>query len=264
MITIENATCKAAIRTRGAELASLIHSSSGREYIWQADPAVWGGSAPILFPVIGKLKNGRTDIDGQAYAIPKHGVLRSSNAVCIQNDDDRAVFQFRADEETRAVYPFEFSFTADFHLLESGLAVTYTIQNTDKKPMLFSVGSHPAFALDLESRALTDYTIEFSKPESLDLYGLIDGMLTKRTDAYLEQENTIRLTETLFEEDALIFQDIRSRSLRIPEAGITIDIRNNPHLGIWAKPGAPYVCHQSLNGIFSSTSACNESTTQKN
>jgi galactose mutarotase-like enzyme len=242
VITIENEFIQAAIRTRGAELASLVKTSTGREYIWQADPDIWGGSAPILFPIIGKLKDGQTFIDGKSYSIPKHGVLRTRDAVLIHQDDDTVEFQFCTDDETYAVYPYEFSFTAEFQLLENGLSVNYTVQNTGDEIMLFSVGSHPAFKLDLNNHSLEDYTVEFSEPETLDLYGFVDEYLGKVESDYLINQSSIQLKESIFEENALIFRNIKSRTIRLNPAGIEIDIRNHPHLGIWQMPGAPYIC----------------------
>ena len=242
MIAIENKRFSAEIRLKGAELASLKNKSTGQEYIWQADPDVWGGSAPILFPIIGKLKGGTTRINGKSYEIPKHGLLRTRDAQLVEQNTDRAVFQFESDEATLKCYPFEFTFRIEFQLLETGLEVNYTVNNPGAETMLFSVGSHPAFALDLDSHALSDYSIEFSEPETIDLYGLRNGLLTKLEDGYLKNQSTIPLSDSLFNEDALIFQNIKSRTIRLNPIGIEVDIRNHPHLGIWQVPGAPYVC----------------------
>jgi galactose mutarotase-like enzyme len=242
MITIENTQFSAAIRVRGAELASLKSNATGREFIWQADPHVWGGSAPILFPIVGKLKDGKTRINGTSYEIPKHGLLRDREATVIDHGPEHAVFQFESDNQTLERFPFPFIFKATFRLIEKGISVDYEISNTGTETMLFSVGSHPAFALDLKKHSLSDYAIEFDEPETLDLYGLEDGLLAKREDGYLQNETTIPLSETLFDNDALIFKNIKSRTVRLNPAGIKVDIRDNPHLGIWAKPGAPYVC----------------------
>lgn len=242
MIRIENKRFTAKVRARGAELASLKEKSTGREFIWQADPAIWGGSAPILFPIVGKLKDGQTLIDERPYAIPKHGVLRTRDAELVAHETDRARLRFESNAETLAVYPFAFRFTVEFRLLDDGLDVTYEVENPDTAPLLFSIGSHPAFALDLESRGIDEYTIEFSEPETLDLYGLRNGTLAKIENDYLRGEKTIRLTPTLFEEDALIFKDIQSRGARLEPLGLEIGFRDHPHVGIWAKPNAPYVC----------------------
>ncbi len=240
--TIENQKFRADIRLKGAELASLWHKPTGRELIWQADPEIWPGSAPILFPIVGKLKNGMTYINGSPYEIPKHGLLRTRNARLIEKDDNFAAFQFTSDDETLKQYPFPFVFTAYFQLLENGLEVHYDIFNSGTEPMLFTVGSHPAFALDLEIHELSDYSIELRERETVDLYGLRNGLLARRKSGHLRSQNSIQLLDSLFDEDVVILEDIWSRSVRIEPAGVEIELGNSPHLAIWSKPGAPYVC----------------------
>ncbi len=242
MITIENENFSAGIRLRGAELASLKDRATGRELIWQADPKIWGGSAPILFPIVGKLKNGNTMINGSTYKIPKHGLLRTRDAKLVGQGADFAEFQFKSNNETLEHYPFHYLFTVTFQLLENGIDVNYEISNGGFTSMLYTIGSHPALALDLVSYDLSDYSIVFSERETCDLYGLVDGLLARLQTDYLENENLIRLSNSLFNNDALIFKDIWSRTIRIEPTGVEIDLRNHPHLGIWSKPGAPFVC----------------------
>lgn len=244
MITIENENFSAAISPRGAELRSFKDKTTGREIMWQADPAVWGGSAPILFPIIGKLRDGQTRINGSVYEIPKHGLVRTRTAKVIEQGNDYVIFAFSSDAET--LYPFPFVLEVEFRLGTDQLEVLYRVRNSGSDEMLFSIGSHPAFALDLELAELEDYSIEFSEPETLDLYGLTDGLLAKKQDAYLAKAQSIALSETLFEDDALIFKNIESSTIRLKSKKgnqvLEVDTHGAPHLGIWAKPGAAYVC----------------------
>lgn len=243
MIQIENEFFSAAIRLKGAELASLKHKQSGCELIWQADPEIWGGSAPILFPIIGKLKNGKTSIGGTEYEIPKHGLLRHMNATPVEQTEDSVRLRFESNLQTLEKYPFAFVFDVIFRLTETGLSVDYEITNRGTADMLFSVGSHPAFALD----SVLGSSIEFSQPETLDLYGLNSkGLIFKRVNRWFKRETLIQLTDRIFKDDALIFKNIKSRTIHLKTAGdrpnIDVGLRNHPHLGLWAKPGAPYVC----------------------
>ncbi|VGO11709.1 hypothetical protein PDESU_00255 [Pontiella desulfatans] len=246
MITIENEQFSATVDLRGAELRSFKEKSTGREMMWQADPEIWGGSAPILFPIVGKLRDGKTRINGQTYGIPKHGLVRTRTAKCIEQGRDVVVFSFSSDAETLQHYPFTFTLEVEFRLDGKQLLIDYRVKNEGAEEMLFTIGSHPALALDLEQAALDGYDLEFEKPESLDLYGLTDGLLAFKQGGYLENNNCIRLSETLFDDDALIFKNIRSRRVRLKPrhrtGGLEIDLGNCPHLGIWAKPGAAYVC----------------------
>ncbi len=246
MIHIENDTFSAGIQLKGAELASLVHKATGREWMWSADPEIWGNSAPILFPIVGFIHPEETLIDGKPYAIPKHGILRGRDATLVEQGGDYAVFQFQANDETLALYPFGFRFLVRFQLLEQGLQVDYSIQNDGAEDMLFSVGSHPAFALDLEQNRFEDYEIVFEEAEELDLYGLENNLMVLKQESYLNQESRIQLSETLFHDDALVFKQLRSRkvSLMNTRTGerLDMDLREAPHLGIWAKAGAAYVC----------------------
>ncbi|QHI69050.1 aldose 1-epimerase family protein [Tichowtungia aerotolerans] len=250
MIKIENKYFSAGIRLKGAELASLHHKASGCELIWQADPAIWGGSAPILFPIIGKLKNDKTTINGTEYEIPKHGLIRHMDAMPVEQTEDSVRLRFESNVQTLEKYPFPFVFDAIFRLTESGLAVDYEVTNSGDETMRFTLGSHPAFALD----EVMGSSIEFSQPETLDLYGLNSkGLIFKRVSRWFKRETRIQLTDRIFNDDALIFQNIKSHSIRLNTAGdrpdLEVDMRNHPHLGIWAKPGAKFVCIEPWYGF---------------
>lgn len=246
MITIENEYFSAGILIAGAELRSLKDKRTGRELVWQADPEVWPASAPILFPVVGRLANDETKIDGKTYSIPKHGLLRQSEARLVEQGSNYAALAFFSDEETLAHYPFAFEFRVEFRLVEDRLEVRYTIRNSGADEMLFTVGSHPAFALDLEKHTLDDYYIEFGESETLDRYGLVDGLAARKQDNYLVNASRIPLSETIFNADALIFDSIKSRRIRLGNrhetACLEVDTGGAPHLGIWSKPGAAFVC----------------------
>lgn len=270
MIQIENENFSAAIRRKGAELASLKHKASGCELIWQAVPEIWGGSAPILFPIVGKLKNDKTIIGGTEYEIPKHGLIRHMDATPIEQTEDSARLRFESNfPESEAIdnfaeskittagsgstlekYPFPFVFDVIFRLTETGLAVDYEITNSGEETMRFTLGSHPAFALD----EVMGSSIEFSQPETLDLYGLNSkGLIFKRVNRWFKRESLIQLTDRIFNDDALIFQHIKSHSIRLYTAGdrpnLEVDMRNHPHLGLWAKPGAKFVCIEPWYGF---------------
>ena len=148
MIHIQNQFFSAAIRLEGAELASLIEKSSGREIIWQADPKIWGSSAPILFPIVVNLKDGQTTINGKTYNIPKHGVLRGQPATVLEQGDDFVTLQFNSTPHSLVLYPYPFIFSVTFRLTDNELTVEYRVENSGEEPMLFSVGSHPRLCLE--------------------------------------------------------------------------------------------------------------------
>ena len=241
-ITISNDLFSVEISTVGAELRSLKNRKADQEYIWQRNPDIWSGSAPILFPVVGRMKNSSYRFEGKTYAMPVHGFARTSEFSCTEQGVDQATFILKDSPETRKIYPFSFELQVTFKLSEKGLSVGYSVTNPSEKSLWFSLGSHPAFAL---RSAPENYAIRFSRNETLDLYGIRDGLLEKIQTDYLQDESTIPLHAHLFDDDALIFQHIASDSIRLEsEDGLSITVETGaaPHVGFWAKPGAPYVC----------------------
>jgi len=210
--TIENDRFSASISSLGAELQSLGNRQTGEEHIWQRDPAVWAGSAPVIFPTVGRMKDGAYRFEGITYSMPLHGFARTSEFQCVEQGGDFAVFVLKDSPETQAVYPFSFELRIRFQLLENGISVGYTVVNPAEKPLWFTLGSHPAFAL---RSAPENYTLRFSKPEKLDLYGIRNGLLEKIEENYLDNESTIPLHAGIFNDDALIFQNIASDSIRL-------------------------------------------------
>ncbi|MDF7798631.1 aldose 1-epimerase family protein [Pontiellaceae bacterium B1224] len=246
MITIENGRFKVGILKRGAELRSFYDKAADREIMWQADPDIWGGSAPILFPIVGKLRDGKTTINGKEYEIPKHGLVRTREATVVEQGDEHVIFAFESGVETLEQFPFPFVLEVEFRLSFQSLEVLYRVTNTGSAEMLFTIGSHPAFALDLEHARLKDYSIEFCEPAYIDLYGLEKGLLVRKIANNQMDAHGVQLSESLFENDALIFPNIETRTLRLKSSKETryleFDTHGAPHLGLWAKPGAPYVC----------------------
>jgi len=242
----------------GAELRSLVNLTTGEQYVWQADPDVWAGSAPILFPIIGALKDGRCNINGQWYPIPKHGLARHAEFSLLDHQSDSCTFSLTDSQETLRVYPWSFELQVKFVIEQSLLTITYEVMNRDSHTMFFNLGSHPAFNLsayaggtssdgqDNKNVSLTDFTVVFSESETLERYQVLsNGLLSTRTTTGLNGDS-VPLNETIFEQDALVFKDIRSNRLELshrqkgPRVAVTTG--GAPHLGIWAKPAAPFVC----------------------
>ena len=253
-LTLQNSHISCQVASLGAELRSLRRVDRDDEYIWQRDPALWVGSAPILFPFVGRMKNAGYLYEGQYYLFPTHGFAAASKFKLEASTADSAIFCLRADAQTKQIYPFDFVLTVTFSLFMSTLNVHYTVENLSHGAMYFSIGSHPAFRLPLEDATLEDYFIEFSKPEANECYKL-DGKLlaTKPIALPLRFDRRLDLSATIFDEDALIFKHIRSRALRLAHRSgatrLTMHMGGAPHLGIWAKPGAPYVCIEPWHGF---------------
>ncbi len=244
MIEIANRNGVALIREQGAELTSLQFEND--EVIWQSRSEVWSGSAPILFPIVGRLKGGGFTHGGKRYELAKHGLVRSRPLEVSRRTLDRVTFELCADDETRAAYPFDFEFRVTFALQARGLRIGYEVVNTGEEGLLFSLGSHPAIRLDLDSAALSDYYVELEEPETLARYRIVDGLLSTTSEPYLVNAREIPLSAELFDDDALIFKSVQSSRVAVccrqNARRVVIDTGGAPDLGLWAKPGADYVC----------------------
>ncbi|KUJ60938.1 aldose epimerase [Flavobacteriaceae bacterium CRH] len=239
--TISNSTLKASIKHAGAELFSL-KDNQNKEYIWEGNPDFWGKHSPVLFPIVGTLKDNIYKIDEKEYQLPRHGFARDMEFELIEKTQNRAVFSLQSDEETLKKYPFEFELLLIYTLEETTLNIQYKVINKSQTKMPFSIGAHPAIALP---ENFEDYALEFEKQETLKYYLLENDLISDKTKVLETTDNLIPLNYKLFENDALIFKTLESNSLTILENSkpyIKVDFEDFPSLGIWTKEQAPFIC----------------------
>jgi galactose mutarotase-like enzyme len=237
----------------GAELAA-IRDTAGRDLLWNGDPAFWTGRAPILFPVIGLLQHGRYRYDGKEYEMLKHGFARHSTFEVLPPTADTVTMRLDATAATLAIYPFEFRLEVTFEIRASCLAVTATIANRGDRPMPASFGFHPALRWPLPfGRPRGEHAIRFAQREPAPVRRIdADGFLTPIAHATPVEGDRLQLRDALFVDDALIFDQLRSRSVRYgAESGPSIEVRfeDFPTLGVWTKPGAPFICIEPWRGF---------------
>ena len=248
MITIENEFLRVTIRSKGAELTSFFNKKNQVEHLWQADPAVWGWHAPNLFPVVGGCLDNQLHVDAKTYPMERHGFARHSEFTPVDSTPTEARFALAFSEKTLAVYPFKFTFEVDYRLDGPALRVTYHVQNGDEKPMYFSVGAHPAFNVPFyPHETYADYFLEFEKEEILTTHRLsAAGYFTGQTGTVPTEKNRLALSEHLFDQDALVFKNLESRQVvlksRNHDQQLVIAYPDFNYLGLWAKPGARFVC----------------------
>ena len=252
-IRISSGELTASINSLGAELQSLA-GRDGRELMTDADPAFWSGRAPLLFPIIGRLHNDRLRVHGREYAMLKHGFARKSVFEVFSTAESEALFRLADNAETRAQYPFAFELDAHFRTDGAALRKTITVRNTGETSLPFSFGYHPAFAWPLPYGAPRDaHVIRFETDEPSPLrrvtpYGTIDAAGRQSpVDGKL-----LELTDTLFEDDALVWETVNGRSLTYGAEGagaLAMSFPDTPSLGIWTKPGAAFVCVEPWAGI---------------
>ncbi len=254
--TIQNEFLKVGVLSKGAELCSIINVENNTEYLWQANPEIWASHAPNLFPVIGALKEGSYYYEGEEYSMPKHGFIRYNKQIQLKEKTGNSLlFNLNYSEETLKTYPFKFQYALRYKLEEKTLRLTYTVKNLDDKSMYFSLGGHPAFNTPLfDHEVYEDYYLEFDYKMDMVTHLLNDkGLISHKTKKIAENSQKLRLHKNLFDNDALIFTKVPSKyvSLKSKKSGEILSVRYGDfqNLGIWAKPGAPFVCIEPWLGI---------------
>ena len=263
---LENENYSVQINGIGAELCSFKSKLNDLEYVWQGNPEYWASTAPVLFPIIGALKNGVYQHNGQKYSVPKHGFIRHNENLVIKNKSESEItFSYGSNEDLKKDYPFDFQFEITFSLHENVLTVTHLVTNNRDAEMLFSLGGHPAFNCPLlPSENYEDYYLEFDQEQILETMVLSNnGLLTDETFEVICNRKQIDLTEDLFANDALIFKDIPSKNVVLKSKNhghsVTVKYDDFKNLGVWAKYKAPFVCiepwlgvtdHENTTGIF--------------
>lgn len=239
--TISNSTLKASIKNAGAELFSL-KDNQNKEYIWEGNPDFWGKHSPILFPIVGTLKNNTYTIDKKEYQLPRHGFARDMEFQLIEKSGNSAVFSLESNAETLKKYPFEFELQLIYTLENTTLNIEYVVINKSESKMPFSIGAHPAIALP---EKFENYAFKFEKAEPLKYNLLENDLISNKTETLKTTENVIPLNYKLFENDALVFKTLESNSLTILENSkpyVQVEFEDFPSLGIWTKDQAPFVC----------------------
>jgi len=257
LIRIASAELSAEINPLGAELWSL-KDADGRELMTDADPAFWAGHAPILFPVVGKLAGEVIRIDGVAYPMKQHGFARRMPFDVVETGDSHATFALTDTEATRAAYPFAFRVEITFRLDGPTLHTEVTIANPGDTPLPASFGFHPAFAWPLPyGHPRADHRITFASDEPDALRAIApDGTIAAESRPSPLDGRDLVLTDDLFENDALIWDQVRSDRVRYgAPTGPALEIAfpDTPMLGIWTRPGAHYVCVEPWHGIADPT-----------
>ncbi|MDQ1771181.1 aldose 1-epimerase family protein [Labilibaculum sp. A4] len=263
--SIQNEFFQIEVLEKGAELCSIKSRLTNQEFIWQADPEIWGSHAPNLFPVIGCLKDDGFIHEGKEYAMPKHGFIRNNKDIQLHSKSENELcFVLKSNENTRKLYPFKFEFYIHYILDGKKLHVKHDVVNTGSKDMLFCLGGHPAFACPLkEGEKYSDYYLEFEQKETAHTWMIVDnGLIGQEGKLILDENDRIELAPDLFAKDALIFKNLKSSFVKLRSKNsnfsLKVSLDDFPYLGLWAKPNAPYVCIEPWIGIADSYDSSRE------
>ena len=261
---LENSELSLSVESRGAELSSLKSVSDGIEYLWQADPAIWPRHAPVLFPIVGRLKGDSYTWNGKRYVLSSHGFARDSEFECIEATDESLSFRLFANDETRVCYPFEFSLEITYRLVGTTVEVHYEVMNLGEGTMPFSIGAHPGFSLAWgENDRIEDYYLQFELEETLTAHYLGDDiLLSGETEPVLEQSSIFPITRSSFDRNSLIFMERTSDRIELcshkhPQR-ISIDFPRFPTFAVWAQPGASYLCVEPWFGHADRSDSCGD------
>ena len=242
------------VLSKGAELSS--YKVDEKEFMWDRQPEFWAASSPILFPFVGVIKDGKYVFEGKDYEITtRHGFARNNDFELVEKGENFLKFKFSSNEETLEKYPFEFDFFLIYTITDNGLEIKYEVLNKTKGDMYFSLGAHPAFALDVnDDIKLSDYYLEFEKNETSQKYKLTNnGLVFDEKADCLNNENKLQITETLFDDDAIIFDDLKSEKVTIKNSKnskeLSVEYKGFPYIAFWSKPKAPFVCIEPWYGI---------------
>ena len=245
---------KIVVADRGAELRS--YKVDGEEFMWDRKSEFWAASSPVLFPFVGTIKNGAYSYNGKEYKIStRHGFARTEDFELVEKTENSLKFRFSSSKETLEKYPFEFELFITYTIVGNTLEIGYNVVNKNNSDMYFSLGTHPAFALDVnDDIKLSDYYLEFEKNETSQKYKLTDnGLVFDEKADCLNNENKLQITETIFDNDAIVFDDLKSEKVTIKNSKnskeLSVDYKGFPYIAFWSKPKAPYVCIEPWYGI---------------
>jgi galactose mutarotase-like enzyme len=244
------------VESKGAELASL-RDRGGAERLWQGDPRFWGRRAPVLFPIVGRLVGDRYTFGGQEYLLGQHGFARDREFELADAGPDTLTYRLRSDGETVKVYPFHFEFSVRYSVEGTVLTVGYGVLNPGPAPMWFSIGAHPGFVCPFRpGERIEDYEIAFEGKETASRHFLKDGVFSGETAPLLCGQERLPLSEALFDRDAIVLKGLRScrgtLRRRSGGPGLSVGFGGWPYLGIWKKPGAPFLCIEPWHGLADS------------
>lgn len=243
---IQNETFRVAAKSVGAELTSFVDRKTGAELLWQGGK-IWNGQSPLLFPIVGRLREDTYCVNGKTYRIAKHGFAKNSEFALESATETEMTFLLTDSPETLECFPFPFELRVKYSFTEGGFVMEHRVKNLSAETMYFSIGAHPGFQIEMGDRVVMD------EAETASAYRLdANALRAKEMLPVFDDSREVVITPDIFAEDALIFDGLKSKGCTVVRANgrrIHVDFGGAPCLGMWAKPAAPYVCIEPWYGI---------------
>lgn len=262
MYELKNNRLTVQFLAKGGALSS-IKDMEGTEYLWQGDPQFWSGQSPLLFPICGSIRNDKAVLeDGRTVSMPRHGIVRKKEFEYTGSSQEQINFRITSDEETKKQYPFDFSVGISYILLDNSIEVVYEVENRDTVEMPFTIGGHPGFNCPLYAgEKFSDYEVRFEKEETCTVPGQLTdtGLLdTQNRKPCLKQEDRIRLDFSLFEQDAITLDQLKSRKVTLCHSktgrGVELDFEQFPYLVLWTTANhGPFLAMEPWAGLSTCT-----------
>jgi len=255
MYILENDQLTVTVNPKGAELIRIYGKEERLDYLWSGDPIFWAKHSPVLFPIVGALKDNIYYFNKKAYTLPRHGFARDCIFGVKEITNESIAFSLKYDNQSLAVYPFLFELTITYSLRQKGLNVAYKVANLGTGTMYFSLGAHPAFRVPLvEGTEYSDYRLDFDQTVNLARWPITaNGLIGPTPEIFISGKQSLPLSKHLFERDALVFKHPVSETISlvsdITKHGLRFHFEDFPYLGLWAAPGADFVCIEPWCGI---------------
>jgi galactose mutarotase-like enzyme len=267
MICMENDLLKVEVAALGAEVRSVVHKNTNISYMWSGDAAYWGRVSPVLFPIVGRLKDNQYKAEGNTYELSQHGFLRDATFQVSYADKTSVTFTLESKGNYKEIYPYEFRVEIAYQLLQDKLSVEWKVTNLEQaKTMYFSIGAHPAFRMPLLSDEETaDYKLRLKplQDKQVTAYELVDGLIRENGQPTVLPAMSVKAD--LFENDALIYDHIEEVHLQSEKGnGVAVAMSGVPFVGIWskydkaAKTMAPFICIEPWFGIADTAESTGE------
>lgn len=248
LITLKNDNLTVVVSTVGAELQSVMRGET--EYLWDGDPDVWSGRAPLLFPICGGLKDDKYTFEGNEYTLNKHGYARFCEFEVESASVDSAVFLLKSDVKSKKSFPFDYELRVTYILDGTAVKVDYSVLNCSDTDMYFSIGGHEGYMCP---EGIEEYYLEFEKNERLTTNILNGNLLSEEYVLLGEDVKTLDLKYDYFSIDALTFLNLKSRAITLCRknggAKLRVDYDGFGYVFVWTKPGAKYICIEPWCGI---------------
>ncbi|WP_338378504.1 aldose 1-epimerase family protein [uncultured Flavobacterium sp.] len=243
----------ASINHFGAELETFFKDNTN--YIWTIDEHYWNKTSPVLFPIVGRLKNDSYTLNGKEYSLPRHGFARNFEFKVIEKSENMVVLSLMQNEETLKVFPYEFELQLKYVLEDNKLTISYLVINNSNKIMPFNIGAHPAFSIPTR---FEDYSLQFNIDERFKTHHLENELFDGKSTLIESKNGLIPLKYSLFENDALVFKHLQSNEVNVLKNNnpyLKVSFDSFPFLGIWTKQNAPFICIEPWFGHADETTS---------